>query len=222
MTQPNNRVTLAELARELRLNRSGVTKRAERLNICIKPVRFMSRSQASVTQRDAEALRASFAADTIRPDEGWLPAEIVVRRLRCPSVDSLQERRARGALQIEVRRVVGHGNQGGGYWLYNPADVAREEALLPVRPTFIPRGTLISADLRRVMGVSRASLEDWVAQGCPYHLTSTRRRYYKPPEVLAWLARTPINPRSTHAHKALRAEQVARLTAWIAEPKDTP
>lgn len=211
----SRRVTVQEIAAELGLDFTGVHAKARQMGLGIRKQVYDSRRHCTLSREDAERLRESYASTD--PDiTHWVDATTAARMLGLNTAEAFTARLARGSIQVERRQRVGPGVVGRQV-RYNPADLRREAARVPVCPRSVPRGAVRSPELARIAGVGHTTLERWAEQGCPHGTLRNGSRYWYAPQVLAWLERQEVAPATAHLHRAGRERQLERLRQHLAQ-----
>lgn len=203
-------VMLQGLALELGVDQTGLRRIADRMGVEFRLRRIHPDHKHKVVClqcADAERLRHHHETTQAEPEEvmHWLSAEEAARALRL-TVKAFHLRRASGSLRgkIRSRRLHGPGILGNQA-RYEPNDVAREAALIGIRPSFKPRGTVSTDELARIVHRSRSVGPKWVRAGCPHIVTVSNGLYFRLPDVLTWVTARCEN-RSLRMPPHLRAQ----------------
>lgn len=197
-------ITVTELAAELRMDEAGIHARIRRLGLPTYKRIVNARRHCTLTDQDAQALRASIGPTIHVTEAGeWFSTEQAAALLRLKK-DTFQKRIERGLITPMPRRarLVGPGVIGWHY-LYHPGDLQALAARQPIRPAVRPRGTLTAPALAQAAQCGHSTVQAWKRDGCPHHLTTSGEVYWVPAEVIAWLE-------ATFPHGALGWVQVYR------------
>ncbi len=198
-----------EIAQELGITSQAVAHTASTLGL--KMTKYDRRLRLS--ELDAAYLMATIMDRTVTSDlSHWMTADEAVRALGI-TYKAFQLRRYAGTLNIEARRPRGQRHNAKRY---NPEDVRREAARMPIAPRGRVRGSMTTAELVQLAGISTATLYGWRDLGAPVIRTTGVQSYWPLERLAAWLDANPAlcyNPRLGR----VRQQVAARVRAHLAQ-----
>lgn len=212
-------VSLTALAEELGMHKTSLKNRAIRMGMEMhrRKNALHGRYGMHIGPMDAERLKAFYKETRISFTEMgdlWMTGEQVVAALKIASTEGLKERIKRGTLKIERRQVI-HSRDLS--IMYNPFDVAKEQARLGIKPQTMPQGTYTSAQVAEILGIADPQvIRLWGhKRGARYNLTTKGISYWNLKDIRAYLVER-IELRGQPCRVQYR-RYLARLEAWEAE-----